>query len=153
MTIHRVRQLGDPILRTRSTAVEDPGSPAVRVVVDDLRETLRDATSRHGIGRAIAAPQIGAPLSIVYVEETKPWVLMNPEIVDVGNEDFPFWDDCFSFPSLMVRVQRAYRITIRYQDLRGQAQTADLEGAQAELVQHEIDHLQEIGRASCRERV
>src|SRR5437868_4223498 len=78
MTIHRVRQLGDPILRTRSAAVEDPGSPAVRVVLDDLKETLRDATSRHGIGRAIAAPQIGAPLSIVYVEATKPWVLMNP---------------------------------------------------------------------------
>src|ERR1051326_7958057 len=144
MTIHRVRQLGDPILRTRSAAVEDPGSPAVRVVLDDLKETLRDTVSRQGMGRAMAAPQIGAPLSLIYVEITKPWVLMNPEIVDVGNEDFSVWDDCFSFPSLMVRVQRAYRITIRYQDLRGQAQTADLEGALAELVQHEIDHLQGV---------
>ena len=144
MTIHRVRQLGDPILRTRSAPVEHPGSPAVRVVLDDLKETLRDTASRQGVGRAIAAPQIGAPLSIIYVEAPKPWVLMNPEIVDVGNEDFPVWDDCFSFPSLMVRVHRAYRVTIRYQDLRGQPQTADLEGSMAELIQHEIDHLQGV---------
>jgi peptide deformylase len=62
----------------------------------------------------------------------------------VGNEDFPVWDDCFSFPNLMVRVQRAYRVTIRYQDLRAQLQTADLEGGMAELIQHEIDHLQGV---------
>jgi peptide deformylase len=68
-------------------------------------------------------------------------VLINPEIVDVGNEDFTVWDDCFSFPNLLVRVSRAYRIKVRYQDLKGEWQTAELEGDRAELLQHEIDHL------------
>ncbi|MBI4501785.1 MAG: peptide deformylase [Gemmatimonadetes bacterium] len=144
MAIRRVRLLGDPVLRSRSASVTDPRSPAVRVVVDDLKETLRDLKARHGMGRALAAPQIGAPMSIVYVEIDRPWVLINPEIVDVGTEDFAVWDDCFSFPDLMVRVQRAFHVSVRYQDLRGKIHTVELDGDIAELIQHEIDHLEGV---------
>ena len=53
MTIHRIRMLGDPVLRTRCEPIAKPGSTAVRMIVDDLRETLRDFQSRfgHGAGR------------------------------------------------------------------------------------------------------
>ena len=141
MTIHRIRLLGDPVLRAKCEPITNPGSAAVRMIVDDLRETLRDWQSRFGTGRGIAAPQIGAPVRIVYVEMDRPWPLINPEIVDIGTEDFTVWDDCFSFPSLLVRVQRAYRIRVRYQDMRGESHVVDLEGDRAELLQHEIDHL------------
>ncbi|HXH28909.1 MAG TPA: peptide deformylase [Candidatus Polarisedimenticolia bacterium] len=141
MTIHRIRMLGDPVLRERCETIAQPGSTAVRVVLDDLRETLRDFQSRFGSGRAIAAPQIGAPVRIIYVEMDRPWALINPEIVDVGNEDFTVWDDCSSFPNLLVRVSRAYRIKVRYQTVKGEWQVAELEGDRAELLQHEIDHL------------
>ena len=106
-----------------------------------MRETLRDWQSRFGSGRAIAAPQIGAPVRMVYVEMDKPWPLINPEIVDIGTEDFTVWDDCFSFPNLMVQVSRAYRIRVHYQDIKGDEHEVDLEGDRAELLQHEIDHL------------
>jgi len=119
MTIHRIRLLGDPILRTKCEPITKPRSTAVRVIMDDMRETLRDWQSRFGSGRAIAAPQIGAPVRMVYVEMDQPWTLINPEIIDIGNEDFEVWDDCFSFPNLLVRVSRAYRIRVRYQDLKG----------------------------------
>ena len=127
MTIHRIRMLGDPILRTRCEPIAKPGSAAVRVIIDDLRDTLRDFQSRFGYGRALAAPQIGAPVRIVFVEMEKPWALINPEIVDVDNEDFTVWDDCFSFPNLLVRVSRAFRIKVRYQDVKGEWLTVDLE--------------------------
>ena len=71
----------------------------------------------------------------------QPWTLINPEIVDIGNEDFEVWDDCFSFPNLLVRVSRAYRIRVRYQDLKGEWSEMEVEGDRAELLQHEIDHL------------
>jgi acetolactate synthase small subunit len=86
MTIHRIRLLGDPILRARCEPITKPKSTAVRVILDDMRETLRDWQSRFGSGRAIAAPQIGAPVRMVYVEMEKPWPLINPEIVDIGTE-------------------------------------------------------------------
>ena len=141
MTIHRIRLLGDPILRTNCATITKPRSAAVRVVIDDLKETLRDWQSRFGSGRGIAAPQIGAPVRIVYIEMDKPWALINPEIIDVGHEDFTVWDDCFSFPNLMVRVSRAYHIKVRYQDPKGEEHLAELVGDRAELLQHEIDHL------------
>jgi len=141
MTIHRIRLLGDPILRTRCEPISASRSTAVRIIADDLRETLRDWQSRFGSGRGIAAPQVGAPVRIVYVEMDRPWVLINPEIVEVGSDDFTVWDDCFSFPNLLVRVLRAHHIRVRYLDLKGEEHEVDLEGDRAELLQHEIDHL------------
>jgi peptide deformylase len=78
---------------------------------------------------------------VVYAELDKPLIMLNPEIIDVGNDDFMVWDDCYSFLDMMVRVQRAYRVKVRYQDLAGKAHTSELEGDAAELLQHEIDHL------------
>jgi len=121
--------------------VADPRSPAVRVVASDLQETLRHWRDRYGSGRGIAAPQIGAPLRVIHLEADRPWTLVNPEILDVGNDDFTVWDDCLSFPDLVVRVQRAYRVTVGFQDLSGVAHTIEAEGPLAELLQHEIDHL------------
>jgi peptide deformylase len=141
MTIHRIRLLGDPVLRTRCETISRPRSTAVRVIMDDMRETLRDWQSRFAGGRGIAAPQIGAPVRMVYIDMGEPWPLINPEIVDIGNEDFDVWDDCFSFPNLLVRVSRAYRIRVRYQDLKGEWTEVEVEGDRAELLQHEIDHL------------
>lgn len=146
MAIRRIRQLGDPILRVRCERVHDPKSPSVRLVADDLRDTLRAARAKHKMGRAMAAPQIGAPVRVVFVEikGKQRWVMVNPEITDVGSEDFLVWDDCFSFPNLLVRVTRAHRATLTYQDLEGETHTMELEGPMAELLQHEIDHLDGI---------
>src|SRR3712207_8808073 len=41
---------------------------------------------------------------------------------------FEVWDDCFSFPNLLVRVSRAYRIRVRYQDFKSQWHEVELEG-------------------------
>ncbi len=141
MTIHRIRLLGDPILRSKCEPVSRPRSAAVRVVADELRETLRHCQARYGYGRAIAAPQIGAPIRLIHVEIDRPWTLVNPEIVDVGDTDFTVWDDCFSFPDLMVKVSRAYQVRVRYQDLYGREHIIEAERDLAELLQHEIDHL------------
>ncbi len=145
MTVRRIRQLGDPVLRVRCEPVQLPASPATRLVADDLRDTLRAAKKRYRMGRAMAAPQIGAPVRVVVVETDKlRWTLLNPEIIDVGPDDFLTWDDCFSFPNLLVRVTRAYHVSLSYQDLKGTPHAIDLEGPMAELLQHEIDHLDGI---------
>src|SRR5262249_10807157 len=67
--------------------------------------------------------------------------LVNPEIVWSSTERMELWDDCFSFPDLMVRVSRAASVRVNYQDERGAAQTVEAEGDLSELLQHEIDHL------------
>ena len=145
MTVRHIRRLGDPVLRARCEPVQQPASAATRLVADDLRDTLRAAKKKYRMGRAMAAPQIGAPVRIVVVETDKQrWTMLNPEITDVGPDDFLVWDDCFSFPDLLVRVTRAYRVSLTYQDSKGEPHTLDLEGPMAELMQHEIDHLDGI---------
>jgi len=145
MASRRIRLLGDPILRTRCEPVKDYKSAATRLIADDLRDTLRAARKKHHMGRAVAAPQIGAPVRIVFVEgEKQRWTMVNPEITDVGPEDFEVWDNCFCFPNLLVRVTRAWQATLSYTDLKGKAHTMQLEGPMAELLQHEIDHLDGI---------
>src|SRR5256885_5207759 len=100
MAVRRIRQLGDPILRVRCERVQNPKSAATRLIADDLRDTLRVAKEKYKMGRAMAAPQIGAPVRIVFVQMDKQrWTMINPEITDVGPDDFLVWDDCFSFPN------------------------------------------------------
>ena len=145
MAVRRIRQLGDPILRTRCEQVQDPLSAAARLVADDLRDTLKAAKLRYKMGRALAAPQIGAPVRMIIVETKKQrWIMVNPEITDVGPDDFLVWDDCFCFPQLLVRVSRAYQVTVAYADLKGKTHSMSVEGPMAELLQHELDHLDGI---------
>ena len=52
------------------------------------------------------------------------------------------WDDCMSFPFLLVRLRRHDSITVRYLDEAGAAQQLErLDRTTSELLQHEIDHL------------
>ena len=93
-------------------------------------------------GRGISAPQIGAPVRVILVEtDRKRTTMLNPEIVDVGPDDFSVWDDCFCFPDLLVRVNRAHHVAVKYLDARGREQVVSFDGPMAELMQHEIDHL------------
>lgn len=54
------------------------------------------------------------------------------------------WDDCFSFPDLMVRVRRHVEVDVSYLDERGQQRIVAARGDLSELLQHEIDHLDGI---------
>jgi peptide deformylase len=54
------------------------------------------------------------------------------------------WDDCFSFPDLLVWLERHQAVRVRYEDENGAAQILEAEGAFSELLQHEIDHLEGV---------
>ena len=140
MAIHRIRLLGDPVLRARCEPINDPRSTAVRIIADDLRETLRDWQSRLGYGRGIAAPQIGAPVRIVHIEMDRPWTLVNPEIVEShGVSDIE--EGCLSVPGIYELVERAERVKVRAYDQNGNAFTLEAQGLLAVCIQHEMDHL------------
>src|SRR5260370_36522271 len=107
MAIRRIRHLGDPMLRVRCERVQNPKSAATRLVADDLRDTLHVAQEKYKMGRALAAPQIGAPVRIVFVQIDKQrWTMINPETSDFGRDDFPGRADCFACPSPRGVVER-----------------------------------------------
>lgn len=135
--------LGDPRLRDRSRPVDDVASADFRYHRARLHATLAAFRAEHGFGRAISAPQIGVAQRFIAVNlGEEPFTMINPEITWCSPETFTMWDDCMSFPSLLVRVRRHHAISVRYLDDEGQPRIMDrLDQATSELLQHEIDHL------------
>ncbi len=141
MAIRTIRLLGDPVLRVRCRAIPRSARNDREKLARDLRDTLADFRSRRGFGRGIAAPQIGSPVRAIYVDPQIGGPLFNPRIVRHSRRTFKLWDDCFSFPDLLVCVRRHHSIEVAYEDAEGHRHRVKATGALSELLQHEIDHL------------
>ena len=96
MAIRKIAQLGHPVLRQRAREVDrdELASAATQRFIDDLIETMRDAS-----GAGLAAIQVYEPVRICAIEvgdnpryPYKPriplTVLVNPVLTPVGDERF-----------------------------------------------------------------
>ena len=143
--IRPILQLGNPVLRQKSIAVEDPGAHEIQELIQDLADTLAHWRATTGYGRAIAAPQLGELRRVIFLQipGSEPWPLINPEIIERSRETMIVWDACLSFLSIFMQVERHRQITVHYQNLKGE--TLECEAGEdrnlSELLQHEIDHL------------
>lgn len=134
--------IGDPRLRTRCEAVAG-GYPDFRADAAALIEALAGVRARAGFGRALAAPQLGIPRRFVAMDlGAGPFLLVDPELAWRSDEHFEVWDDCFSVPDRLVRVRRHRSVSVRYRDAALAPRAWErLPPDLAELVQHELDHL------------
>jgi peptide deformylase len=148
MAIQTVLQLGDPRLREIAAPVANPRASEIAALVKDLADTLAHWRSTTGYGRGIAAPQIGVAQRVIFLQlpGAEPWPLVNPQITERSAEKIVVWDACLSFLSIFMQVERHREINVRYQDLQGEWREvqAGAEKDLAELLQHEIDHLDGI---------
>jgi len=138
--------IGDPRLRQVCRPVTDFKSPEFREYGRRLTNALDRFRSEHGFGRAIAAPQVGIPLRMIAMNLGQgPLLLVNPELIDPSTERFTLWDDCMSFPWLLVRLERRVSVGLRYRDEGGELiSRPGVEKDVSELLQHEVDHLDGI---------
>ncbi len=138
--------LGNPILRKKSNQVFDFGDNCNLKDFRTLKTELEDFREQNGFGRGIAGIQIGIKKRIIALNFGEgPFVIINPEIIERSDESFTLWDDCMSFPDLMVRVERNKSIGVKYQDENGSIKEwKNIEQDKSELLQHEIDHLDGI---------
>ncbi len=147
MAIKRILLLGNPSLWKKSSPVKSARAPSTRGAVRNLKDTLADFRKKNGFGRGIAAPQIGILKRVIYIDFPKEKVkgaMINPKIIKQSKEKIRVWDDCFSFPGLLVKVERAKEIQVEYQNEEGEPGTVSAKGDLSELLQHEIDHLDGI---------
>ena len=101
----KVLLLGEPGLRAKCRPVDDVNSSDFRFNRDRLHATLEVFRAEHGFGRAISAPQIGVTLRFIAVDlGGEPFTMINPEITWRSPETFTLWDDCMSFPFLLVPI-------------------------------------------------
>ncbi len=142
-------QFGDPILRRRAKKVIPKmfGSHSLQQLIKEMFFTMRRV---GGVG--LAAPQIGKSLQLAVIEIKKTpirpevvplasTVVINPEILTVSKEKLNDWEGCLSFPNVRGLVPRYKSITVKYYDQSGKRHAVKLNGFQARVFQHEIDHL------------
>ncbi len=145
MALRDVIQFPDPRLKEISKPIT--------LVTDELRELARDMIDvmydEPGIG--LAAPQVGASIRMFVIDtewgddeaEKSPTVVINPEISN--REGRITWEEgCLSVPDYTANVDRDAAITLKGQDLDGNAIEERAEGLRAVCIQHEIDHLDGI---------
>jgi peptide deformylase len=133
----QVRKWGDPVLRERARPVE-AFDDALHAEVARLTGLLDDA-----LGAGLAATQIGV-LSRVFVYRMPDGpmeVMVNPEILWASDELELFDEGCLSLPGVWFEVERPRRVRVRAFDEHGAEREFEVEGAEADVIQHELDHL------------
>ena len=137
-------QLGDPRLYETCEPVYEHELPQVNKWVGDLHDVMEEILAKYQFGRGIAAPQLGIMKRLIYLNLDQSTIIINPVFENLREEMFELWDDCMSFPNLLVKVKRHKELTIRYLDENWQPQIWRVQDAIAELLQHEYDHLDGI---------
>ena len=144
-----------PVLRAKGKEV-GAITPAIKKLVDDLFDTMRDA---HGVG--LAAQQIGEAIQIAVIdvtglkerpskmwikgqpvdpEEYMPLTLINP-VLKPTKSKVTSHEGCLSFPDLTLDIARAQRVAVKTRKLDGGFFEFDAGGLLGRAVLHEVDHL------------
>ncbi len=135
--VHKIRIYGSEILREKAKRVEEVNDE-IKNLLDDMVETMLEAP---GIG--LAAPQIGINKMIFVfgIEENNIRKVINPEIVEFGNEIVEMEEGCLSIPGVYKNVKRPKRIKVKYLNEDGEEVVEELDNILARIFQHEYDHL------------
>jgi peptide deformylase len=149
MAVLEIATIGHPVLREVARRVErdELATPEMQRFIDDLVETMRAAN-----GAGLAANQVQRPVSICAICVRKnprypykpDWpltILVNPEIVPLGDETFANYEGCLSVPNLRGEVHRHTAIRVRAWDRHGAELDFEVRGLTAGTFQHEVDHL------------
>lgn len=136
MTVRDIRVFGDPVLRERAAPV-DPSSPATAALVQDLLDTVR-LPGRAGV----AGCQIGvAKAAFSYNIDGEVGYVLNPRIDELRGEPVAVDEGCLSVPELGFPTPRHPFCRVVGVDVHGDEVVLEGEGLMAQMLQHEMGHL------------
>ena len=143
MAILEIYTFPDSILREKTVAVT--------VFDQELGETTKSMleTMYVSSGIGLAAIQAGILKKIIVIDlksgeeensQREPHVFINPKIVSQSGSTVSE-EGCLSVIEFRGEITRAEKITVEYQDVKGENKTIDAEDMMSICLQHEIDHL------------
>src|SRR5687768_12354556 len=147
MAVKRVLEFPaeEAALREKSSEVKFLNNN-IKTLIKDLRDTLAEQP-----GAGLAAPQIGVHKQVALVmfgqdegEKQEPIVIINPEIIERGPLVKGF-DGCLSLPGIVTwDTLRPEWLVFKARNEQFQEFTMRVEGIDARVVDHEVDHLEGI---------
>ncbi len=147
MTILKIVTTPDPILKIKSQIVDNIDKN-IQKIMDDMLESMYAA---NGVG--IAAVQVGILKRIFILDfgkdkdgilQNEPIFFVNPEILDLSEEQQIYQEGCLSFPSGYCDMTRPKKVKIKYQDYHGKEQIMEADDWLSRGIQHEYDHVEGI---------
>jgi peptide deformylase len=152
--IRKIIDTKDPILRQKSKPVQKVDKK-IKDLARDMADTLEIQKDPEGVG--LAACQIGKALRMfAMVHNKKIRIIINPEIVSIEKikprpkkgsgkgkrkKEHTILEGCLSIPYFYGPLKRSPKLTLKFMDLSGEEITEVFEGFPAQIVQHEVDHL------------
>lgn len=138
MALRDIVKDGNPVLRKKSREVE-VFDEKLGKLLDDMHETMIAAD-----GCGLAAPQVGLLKRVAVVEVDGDYFeFVNPVIISqTGSQQGP--EGCLSVPGRSEEVIRPYKITVIFQDRKGNKLKGTFEDFLARACCHEFDHLDGI---------
>ena len=152
MSLLPIIEVPDPLLRAQSAPIESITDEVSRLV-RDMFDTMYAAP---GIG--LAAIQVAVPrrLLVIDLQEPappaaegeeegepvrRPYVFINPEIVQRSDARKSYNEGCLSIPEQYAEIERPDFIRLKWLDQQGQAREGEFDGLMSVCLQHEVDHL------------
>ena len=143
LALAQIRQYPDPVLRMKAREVETFDDELLRLV-QRMSRVMHDA-----VGVGLAATQVGILRRVLVFqrqpedEDAEPETLavVNPSIVERGDETEVDDEGCLSLQGVHVPVERSTRVTLEGTDEHGRPVRYELEDLSARVVEHEVDHL------------
>jgi peptide deformylase len=124
------------VLRATAAPVTHFGKELQRLI-RDLLDTVEAVK-----GAGLAAPQIGVSLALCVVRLSGRLLpLVNPKILWASQDLLVAEEGCLSLPDVWVPVPRSSQIILHFLDEEGREHERKLQGLDARIVQHEVDHL------------
>lgn len=158
MVLPEIVKAGDPVLHEPAEEVrlDEIGTKRIQKIIEDMISVMRKAP---GVG--LAAPQIGIPLKIIVLEDTKEYisyaregeieaqdrrpfdllVILNPKLKKKSNRTALFFEGCLSVDGFRAVVERHLDVEVTGLGPDGQPIKVNASGWQARILQHECDHL------------
>jgi len=140
MAVLPVIKIGHPTLRKKADKI-NKFDGRLSELASDMIETMQ---VYNGIG--LAGNQVNI-LDRIFVidfslidENLSPKVYINPGIISQEGSGLRE-EGCLSIPDVNADVERATRLEVEYQTLKGESIREELEDLAARVFQHELDHL------------
>lgn len=154
----KIVQKGNRVLG--ATAKEVPVEEIKGKKIKEVLKKMTEALAEKNDGVAIAAPQIGESLRIFAVDRNVwlfkerafkegekqmspklPLIFINPIIKKISRKKQLVNEGCLSVKNIYGSLKRAEKITIEAFDENGKKNIIGASGLLAQILQHEIDHL------------
>lgn len=149
-----ILQTGNPVLREVSTLIPASkiGTPEIKKIIFLLKVTIENQAD----AAAISSVQIGKPVRLFIVSKRifgiekdnskdekikNDLIFINPKIIKVSKSKQLLEEGCLSVRYVYGKVLRPEKVSVEAYDENGKKFSRGFSGLLAQIVQHEIDHL------------